>query len=66
MEQYEEPYRMLLTPIDNLEVLSELIIDFESLKEKGFNLSEDVNAQGWNIYFDRLLGLTFPILVKEF
>ena len=46
MEQYEVPYRTLLTPIDNLEVLSELIIDFESLQENGFNLYEDVTAQG--------------------
>ena len=52
--------------IDNLDVLSELIIDFESLQENGFNLYEDVNAQGWNKYFDRLLGPTFLILVKEF
>ena len=66
MEQYEEPFRTLLTPIDNLEVLSELIVDFESLQENGFNLSEEVKAQGWNRYFDRLLGPTFPILVKEF
>ena len=66
IEQYEEPHRTLLTPIDNLEVLSELIIDFESLQENGFNLYEDVTAQGWNRYFDRLLGPTFPILVKEF
>ena len=64
-EQYEEPIRTLLTPVDNLEVLSELIIDFESLQENGFNLYEDVTAQGWNRYFDRLLGPTFPILVKE-
>ena len=27
---------------------------------------EDVTAQGWNRYFDRLLGPTFPIIVKEF
>ena len=65
-EQYEEPIRTLLTPVDNLEVLSELIIDFESLQENGFNLYEDVTAQGWNRCFDRLLGPTFPILVKEF
>ena len=65
-EQYEEPFRTLLTPINNLEVLSELIVDFNSLQENGFNLSEEVKAQGWNRYFDRLLGLTFPILVKEF
>ena len=65
-EQYEEPIRTLITPIENLEVLSELIIDFESLQENGFNLYEDVTAQGWNRYFDRLLGPTFPILIKEF
>ena len=65
-EQYEEPIRMLLTLVDNLEVLCELIVDFESLQENGFNLYEDVTAQGWNKYFDRLFGPTFPILVKEF
>ena len=65
-EQYEEPFRTLPTPVDNLEILSELIIDFESLQENGFNLYEDVIAQGWNRYFDRLVGSTFPILVKEF
>ena len=65
-EQYQVPLRTLLTPVKNLEVLSELIIDFESLKENGFDLSEDVTAQGWNKYFDRLLGPLFPILVKEF
>ena len=37
-----------------------------SLQENRFNLYEDVTAQGWNRYFDRLLGPTFPILVKEF
>ena len=65
-EQYEEPYRTLLTPINNLEVLSELIVDFGSLQENGFNLYEDVTSQGWNRYFDRLVGQKFPILVKEF
>ena len=29
-------------------------------------ICEDVTAQGWNRYFDRLLGPVFPILVKEF
>ena len=37
-EQYEEPIRTLLTPVDNLEVLYELIVDFESLQENWFNL----------------------------
>ena len=63
-EQYEEPIRTLLTPVNNLEVLCELIVDFESLQENGFNLYEDVTAQGWNKYFDPQLGPNFPILVK--
>ena len=65
-EQYEVPLRTLLTPIKNLEVLSEIIVDFNSLKENGFDLSEEIQAQGWEKYFDRLVGPTFPILVKEF
>ena len=35
MEQYEEPIQTLLTPVDNLEVLYELIIDFESHMKMG-------------------------------
>ena len=38
-EQYEVPLRTLLTPVKNLEVLSEIIVDFNSLKENGFDLS---------------------------
>ena len=66
VEQYKEPSRTLLTPIDSLEVLCELIIDFESMKENGFDLTADVAIQGSNMYFDRILGPVFPILVKEF
>ncbi|KAL5076615.1 hypothetical protein RYX36_015599 [Vicia faba] len=65
-EQYQVPLRTLLTPVKNLEVLSELIIDFESLKENGFDLTEEIRAQKWERYFDRLVGPTFPALVKEF
>ena len=36
------------------------------MKENGFDLSADVVVQGWNRYFDRLLGPVFLILVKEF
>ena len=41
-ERYEEPSRTLLTPIDSLEVLRELIIDFVSMKENGCDLTPDV------------------------
>ncbi|KAL5075944.1 hypothetical protein RYX36_014928 [Vicia faba] len=45
--------------------LCELLIDFESMKENDFDLTADVEFQGWNIYFDRLLGPVFLKLVKE-
>ena len=65
-ELYQAPTRTLLTPVKNLEVLSELIVDFESLKENGFDLTAEVKTQRWERYFDRLVGPTFPELVKEF
>ena len=36
------------------------------MKENGFDLTEEVRAQKWERYFDRLVGPTFPALVKEF
>ena len=60
-ERYVEPTRTLLTPIDTLEVLCELIVDFESMKENGHDLTPDVEFQGWTKYFDRLIG---PVFLK--
>ena len=51
-ERYVEPTRTLLTLIDSLEVLCELIVDFESMKENGYDLTPDVEFQGWTKYFD--------------
>ena len=65
-ERYDEPTRTILTPVDSLEVLCELIVDFESMKEDGYDLTPDVEFQGWTKYFDRLIGPVFPKLVKEF
>ena len=65
-ERYIELSRTLLTPIDSLEVLCELIVDFVSMKENGYDLTSDVEFQGWGKYFDRLIGQVFPKLVKEF
>ena len=66
VDMYEEPSRTLLTPIDSLEFLCELIVDFVSIKEIDYNLTPGVEFQGWTKYFDRLLGPVFPRLVKEF
>ena len=65
-ERYKEPSRTLLTPIDSLEVLCKLIIDFESMKENGYDLTPNMEFQGWTRYFNHLLGPVFPKLVKEF
>ena len=51
-ERYVEPTRTLLTLIDSLEVLCELIVDFERMKENGYDLTLDVEFQGWKKYFD--------------
>ena len=65
-EKYSIPERITLIPIDSLEVLSELIVDFENLRENGFDLFPVVKFQGWESFFDRLIGPFFPHLVKLF
>ena len=44
-EQYEVPLRTLLTPVKNIEVMYELIVDFNSLKENGFDLSKEIKLK---------------------
>lgn len=63
---YKEPMRTLLTPVNKLEVLCELMVDFDSMAENGFDFRQIVRFQGWTKYFERLVGPVFPILVKEF
>lgn len=52
--------------MDSLQVLYELIVYFESMKENVCDLTPDVEFQGWTKYFDRLIGPVYPKLVKEF
>lgn len=67
---YEEPYKTpeptLTTHVNDLEVLCKLMIDFENLKEKGFDLLSDVKFKGSEKYFDCLHGIIFFHLVREF
>ena len=42
------------------------MVDFDNLKENGFDLLPAVEFQGWENFFDRLVGPIFPHLVKEF
>src|SRR4051812_4004130 len=55
-----------LIPYADLEVLCELMVDFENLQAHNFNIKTDMLVQGWANYFDRLIGPVCPILVKEF
>lgn len=53
------------TPFDQLEVLCELLVDFENLKDNGIDLTPELKHQGWLIYFNRLYGPTYTNMVKE-
>lgn len=54
----------LSTQVDELESLYETIVDFDNLKQNGFDLSDDVVTQGWEVYFNSLKGPVYPTLVK--
>ena len=55
-----------MIPFDDLEVICEMMIDLENLRDNGFDLFPAVEFQGWTQFFDRLMGPVFPPLVKEF
>lgn len=65
-QRYVALERTLFTPIDKLEVHCETFVNFDSLADNGFDFREIVKFQGWEKFFDRLLGPGFPTLVKEF
>src|SRR4051812_39938975 len=53
-------------PKDELEVLCELMVDFDNLEENQFHLKEDIIFQGWTSLFAEFVGPVYPDLVKEF
>ena len=60
---YQEPHVLdhpahinLSTPFEQLEVLCELLVDFENLKDNGMDLTTKLKHYGWLIYFNRLYG----------
>lgn len=46
-EYYETPKLTLTTLADKLEFLCELLVEFENMKDNGFDLLTDVQFQGW-------------------
>lgn len=55
----------LSTPFDKLEVLCDLLVDFDNLKANGMDLTQELENQGWDNYFNRLYGPIYTFLVKE-
>src|SRR3954469_22270812 len=53
-------------PKDELEVLCELMVDFDNIEEHQFHLKEDIIFQGWTSLFAEFVGPVYPDLVKEF
>lgn len=39
--------RTMFTPVDDLEVLCEMLVDFRSLTENGFDFYNVIRFQGW-------------------
>lgn len=60
------PELNLHTPINELTVLWETIVDFQNLKDNNFDFTETLNVQGWNTFFERLTDPVYPVLVKQF
>src|SRR3954466_9511972 len=53
-------------PKDEMEVLCELMVDFDNIEENQFHLKEDIIFQGWTSLFAEFVGSVYPDLVKEF
>ncbi|XP_058733234.1 uncharacterized protein LOC131604836 [Vicia villosa] len=65
-QQQNVPQKTCLIPMDELEVLGEMMVDFDNLEEHDIHLKDDMKFQGWEAFFYRLCGPVFPELVKEF
>lgn len=55
----------LNTPVEEIMVLNEIIVDFKNLTDNDFDFFETLAFQGWNTFFERLTGPTYPVLVKQ-
>ncbi|XP_050876630.1 uncharacterized protein LOC127080344 [Lathyrus oleraceus] len=60
------PELTLHTPINELTMLCETIVDFKNLNDNIFDFTETLNVQGRNTFFERLTNTVYPVLVKQF
>src|SRR4051812_19258435 len=65
-EQPLIPQKTCLIPLDLLEVICELMLDFDDLEKHDVHLTKNMIFQGWGPLFYDLCGPVYPDLVKEF
>ncbi|XP_058747225.1 uncharacterized protein LOC131620242 [Vicia villosa] len=65
-EQQRVSQKTCLIPLEQLEVICELMVDFENLEKHDIHLTENMVFQGWGDFFYGLCGPVYPDLVKEF
>ncbi|XP_058726435.1 uncharacterized protein LOC131597780 [Vicia villosa] len=64
-EQQLVPQKTYLIPLHQLEVICELMVDFDNLEKHDVHLTENMVFQGWGPLFYDLCGPVYPDLVKE-
>src|SRR4051812_17385095 len=52
--------------MEDLEVICELMVDFDNLEEHEFHVKDNMVFQGWSSFFHEYCGPVYPDLVKEF
>ncbi|XP_058766930.1 uncharacterized protein LOC131640548 [Vicia villosa] len=53
-------------PLNELEVICEMMVDFDNLEAHEIHLKDAMTFQGWQAFFYGLCGPDYPDLVKEF
>ncbi|XP_058760657.1 uncharacterized protein LOC131634008 [Vicia villosa] len=64
-EQQLVPQKTCLILLELLEVICELMVDFENLEKHDIHLTKNMVFQGWGDLFYGLCGPVYPDLVKE-
>ncbi|XP_058733381.1 uncharacterized protein LOC131604990 [Vicia villosa] len=66
LHQQLVPQKTCLIPMDDLEVICEMMVDFDNLEAHDIHLKDDMISQGWQAFFYGLCGPVYLDLVKEF
>lgn len=61
-----QQYLDLSSSIDKMNVLGEILVDFENLRGNIYDLYDVLRTKQWKTYFDRLNRPIYPEIVKDF